>query len=265
MKAQTIRPKVQNGSIARRAPRGETTASRPTVRRTTRSTVRKTAPAQTRTSRRRTKPETQREPDSKIFWMIIVLGTLLTAGFLFGVRSQINTLQLNQAEEKLRDQIDRYSAEQKYLNLDQQRALSPRSREQAVKESGLVQMKLDAQPKAFYTPAKLSLKPEAAPESADEETPQPASAPVAVATNKPTSGKPLFTRSRALQASESAVRVKKVVKERPLAGPRAEKKAEPRGTKNKAVKNTKPAAAKSPKAKTETGKRPTVRASVRRS
>jgi hypothetical protein len=253
MKAQHIRPKVQNGSVARRAPRGESTAARPTVRRAVRSTARKAASAARPAppSRRRVGVETPREPDSKVFWMIVFLGVMLTAGFLFGVRSQINTLQLNQAEEKLRDQIDRYTAEQKFLALDRQRALSPSSREMAVKESGLAPMKFDAQPRAFFLPAKLPVKA-VAPAGASLQDAEPAPDPDEVAVNTP---KPKLARAK----SESTGKAKKAGKDRPAAG----KQAEPRNNKNKAAKVSKPAAAKPPKARNDGGQPPKGKTNVR--
>src|SRR5262249_38737521 len=93
--------------------------------------------------------------DSRVYWLMVLFGALLTAGFLLGLRSQINAHQLNRAEEKLRDELDRYASQEKFLNLDQKRALSPRESERFVKEAGLLQVKLDEKNALAQLPAKL--------------------------------------------------------------------------------------------------------------
>jgi hypothetical protein len=115
MKAQHIRPRVQNGPITRRrAPRAASNA-----------------------------PGAEKRPsDSRVFWLMALAGSVLTVGFLLGLRSQIAAHQLNQAEEKLKNQLDRYASQEKFLALEQQRARSPRESERARKESGLEQLKL---------------------------------------------------------------------------------------------------------------------------
>jgi hypothetical protein len=75
-------------------------------------------------------------------WMMVITGTILAAGFIFALRSQINTYKLGQAEEELRARLDEYAAHQKYLMVDQQRALSATESERASKEAGLSQLKL---------------------------------------------------------------------------------------------------------------------------
>ena len=130
MKAQHIRPKVQNGPIARRGSSREASIAR--------------AAKRSKTSAKTSKSSAGvREPDSRVFWMMVSIGIVLTSGFLLGLRSQINAHQLNRAEEKLKDELDRYVSQQKYLSLQQQRARSPRESERAVKEAGLLQLKLD--------------------------------------------------------------------------------------------------------------------------
>jgi hypothetical protein len=78
-------------------------------------------------------------------WMMVVTGTILAAGFIFALRSHINTYKLGQAEEELRAKLDEYAAHQRYLMVDQQRALSATESERASKEAGLSQLKLNRQ------------------------------------------------------------------------------------------------------------------------
>jgi hypothetical protein len=74
---------------------------------------------------------------------MILIGTLLAAGFVMALRSQNNAYQLGQAEEELRARLDDYSNQQKYLMLDQQRARSASESAQAGKEAGLAQLRLN--------------------------------------------------------------------------------------------------------------------------
>jgi hypothetical protein len=76
-------------------------------------------------------------------WMMVVIGTLLAAGFIFALRSQINIHKLGQAEEELRARLDEYADHQKYLMVDQQRAISATESDRASKEAGLSQLKLN--------------------------------------------------------------------------------------------------------------------------
>ncbi|MGH9844573.1 MAG: hypothetical protein ACREEM_38115, partial [Blastocatellia bacterium] len=139
MKAQHIRPKVQNGPITRRA----SSHKAPSIK-ATKSAQQAKRSAGTSAGVFRGEAE-RREPDSRVFWTMVFAGAVLTAGFVLGLRMQINAHQLNRAEEKLKDELDRYVSQQKFLSLQQQRARSPRESERAVKEAGLLQLKLDQQ------------------------------------------------------------------------------------------------------------------------
>src|SRR5262249_27515820 len=110
-----------------------------------------------RVSRHRRSITPARENDSRVFWLMLLFGALLTTGFLLGLRSQINAHQLNRAEEKLRDELDRYASQQKFLDLDQKRALSPRESERSVKEDGLIQSGLDEKNALAQLPIKSNL------------------------------------------------------------------------------------------------------------
>jgi hypothetical protein len=76
-------------------------------------------------------------------WMMILIGVSLAAGFVFALRSQINTYRIAQAEEQLKVKLDEYTSQQKFLTRDQQRALSAGEVERAGKRNGLDHLKLD--------------------------------------------------------------------------------------------------------------------------
>jgi len=80
---------------------------------------------------------------SRVMWMMILIGVALSAGFVFALRSQINTHRIGQAEERLRVKLDEYTSQQKFLTLDQQRALNTGESARAGRQSGLDQLKLD--------------------------------------------------------------------------------------------------------------------------
>lgn len=80
--------------------------------------------------------------------MMIFIGVALTAGFVFALHSQISAYQLGQAEERLRGKLDDYTDQQKFLMLDQQRALNINASDRAGRQNGLDQLKLD-QPSAL--------------------------------------------------------------------------------------------------------------------
>jgi hypothetical protein len=76
-------------------------------------------------------------------WLMILIGMALAAGFVFALRSQINAYKIAQAEEQLKMKLDDYARRQKFLTLDQQRALSASESERAGRWNGLDQIRLD--------------------------------------------------------------------------------------------------------------------------
>ena len=76
-------------------------------------------------------------------WMMILIGVALAAGFVFALRSQINTYRIAQAEEQLKVKLDEYASQQKFLARDQQRALSAGEVERAGMRNGLDHLKLE--------------------------------------------------------------------------------------------------------------------------
>jgi hypothetical protein len=78
---------------------------------------------------------------AKVMWLMILIGIGLAAGFVFALRSQINTYKIAQAEEKLKSQLDDYTRQQKFLELNKQPAISESDR--AGRWNGLEHLKLD--------------------------------------------------------------------------------------------------------------------------
>jgi len=76
-------------------------------------------------------------------WMMVITGTILAAGFISALRSHINTYKLGQVEEELKAKLDEYADHQKYLMVDQRRALSATESARASKQAGLSQLKLN--------------------------------------------------------------------------------------------------------------------------
>jgi hypothetical protein len=93
-------------------------------------------------------------------WMMILIGTALSAVFIFALRSQINTHKIAQAEERLKTKLDEYASQQKFLALDQQRALNTDESDRAGRRGGLDQLRLDraAQPGAIVNQVPSPLK-----------------------------------------------------------------------------------------------------------
>jgi hypothetical protein len=80
---------------------------------------------------------------ARVMWMMILIGVGLAAGFVFALRSQINTYRIAQAEEQLKMKLDEYSNQQEFLTRDQQRALSAGEVERAGRRNGLYNLRLD--------------------------------------------------------------------------------------------------------------------------
>lgn len=163
MKAHQNRQGVQNGTVVRR------TAPRPAA-----AGESARAPRRRASGRHR---EAAPEHGSRVLWVMMALGGLLTVGFVLGVRSQITAHQINQAEERLRTELDRAATQQKFLAIEQERALSPGESARAGKEAGLLQMKFnEAGGRIHALPARLAARPLAPrPESPESEDEEPAS------------------------------------------------------------------------------------------
>ncbi len=135
MRTQRYLPRIQNGRVAKRQTRSKDSPMSKSFVAPKSSTRRNSARISNRAESRR--------GESSVMWMMIFIGVALTAGFVFALRSQISAHQLGQAEERLREKLDEYSSQQKFLMLDQQRALSASESDRAGKQGGLDQLRLD--------------------------------------------------------------------------------------------------------------------------
>ncbi len=147
MRVQQHSPRVQNGPVAKRQIRSKASAVSKAFG-VSKSPSRGSRSSSNRGSNRRSNRamshhQYRAQRGSKIMWMMVIAGTILAAGFIFALRSQINTYKLGQAEEELRARLDEYAAHQKYLMVDQQRALSATESERASKQAGLIPLKLN--------------------------------------------------------------------------------------------------------------------------
>jgi hypothetical protein len=128
MRAQTYRPRIQNGTITKRPKR--TVSSKASERR---------ASARRAPNRGRRSHKRSRQEGSNLFMTLVFIGALVAAGFVFALRSQINARQLGQAEMRLRSELDDIANRQRYEVLEQQRAMSLSESDRAAQQAGLIQ------------------------------------------------------------------------------------------------------------------------------
>ena len=138
-------PKVRNGAVAKRQTRSKNPAASMVF--SIGSGILRPRPNSRRVSSRmgiraggRRRGEGR---GARVIWLIILIGMALTTGFVFALRSQINAYKIAQAEEQLKMKLDEYASQQKFLTLDQQRALSADESERAGMRNGLVHLELD--------------------------------------------------------------------------------------------------------------------------
>src|SRR5262245_16543081 len=149
MRTQRYLPGIQNGSMAKRQTRSKNSSTSKAFRAfgATRSAPRpRPNRVSSRVSNRAENRDNGRNSEgrgAKVMWMMIWLGIVLCAGFIFALRSQINTYRLGQAEERLREKLDEYTNQRKFLALDQQHALNPGESDRAGRQNRLDQLKLD--------------------------------------------------------------------------------------------------------------------------
>jgi hypothetical protein len=186
MKAQQVNTRIRSGVVAKR--------------RTPQITREAAAPA-----RRTRRHPTEQEQGTSVLWMLMMIGALVAAGFLFALRSQHTVHQLGQAEAQLRNDLDRISLYQRHLALEQQRSLSVRESEQMAKQSGLIQPKLPTAPLAARAAAATTI-------AAKPATTTKQSTIVAKPTAAPALAKPVATRAKPTAAKTSLVTTKASVK-----------------------------------------------------
>jgi len=138
MRTQRYLPRIQNGPVAKRHTRPGNSSISKSFAASKSSSRRNSNRAAARTSGRRSGAGR----GARVIWTMILIGTALAAGFVFALRSQINAHKLGQAEEQLRVKLDEYAGQQKFLMLDQQRALNTSESDRAGREGGLDQLKL---------------------------------------------------------------------------------------------------------------------------
>src|SRR5262245_25276778 len=141
MRTRLYLPKVRNGAVAKRQARSTNPVT----------SIRFSVGAGIPRSRRNTRRVSSRAGGgrrgegrgARVIWLMILIGMALTAGFVFALRSQVNAYKIAQAEEQLKMKLDEYASQQKFLTLDQQRALSAGESERAGRRNGLVHLKLE--------------------------------------------------------------------------------------------------------------------------
>lgn len=150
MRTPRCLPKVRNGVVAKRQARSKNPATsmafsvgagipRPDIPRS-RPTSRRVS---NRAGNRAGSGRRSEGRGSRVMWLMILIGMILTAGFVFALRSRINTYKIAQAEEQLKMKLDEYASQQKFLTLDQQRALNAGESERMGRRNGLDHLKLD--------------------------------------------------------------------------------------------------------------------------
>jgi cytoskeletal protein RodZ len=131
MRAQTYRPRIQNGPVAKRRTRA---AAEKVSDRSVRSR---------RSSRNKRRQSYEWHEGSRVLWVLIFIGALVAAGFIYALRSQISAHQLGQAEAQLKAELEEIANRQRYEIHEQQRALSPREADRAARQAGLIQPRLN--------------------------------------------------------------------------------------------------------------------------
>jgi hypothetical protein len=143
MRAQTYRPRVQNGPISKR----KTSASRAATRKTT-----------ARRAPQRGRRKSREREGSNLFLSLVIVGALVATGFVFSLRSQISARQIGEAETRLRTELDDIANQQRYEILERQRATRPSESDRAAQQAGLIQPRFD-QPKTGAGQVALSREP----------------------------------------------------------------------------------------------------------
>ncbi|MBI1766607.1 MAG: hypothetical protein HYR56_34800 [Acidobacteria bacterium] len=95
-----------------------------------------------------------------VFGAVLFAGALLALVFVTALHWQRQALQLGQQEVELRSQIDLSANEQRQLQVEQNRARSPRETADRSRQAGLAQYKLDERPFGYKPkPAAKGAKP----------------------------------------------------------------------------------------------------------
>jgi hypothetical protein len=145
MRTPRYLPGVRNGAVAKRQARSKNpaTSSKALGAFSVGEGIPRPRPNSRRVSNRAGDRRRSEGRGSRVMWVMILTGVALAAGFVFALRSQINAYRIAQAEEQLKTKLDEYAGQQKFLTLDQQRALSAGESDRAGRRSGLDHLKLD--------------------------------------------------------------------------------------------------------------------------
>src|SRR5262245_24831296 len=145
MRTPRYLPGVRNGAVAKRQARSKNpaTSSKALGAFSVGEGIRRPRPNSRRVSNRAGDRRRSEGRGSRVMWVMILTGVALAAGFVFALRSQINAYRIAQAEEQLKTKLDEYAGQQKFLTLDQQRALSAGESDRTGRRSGLDHLKLD--------------------------------------------------------------------------------------------------------------------------
>ena len=143
MRRQRYQPGIQNGPVAKRRTGSKNSATSKAFAATRTSSRRHTNQFSNRLSNRPGRRRHDEGRGSSVMWMMILVGAAISAVFIFALRSQINTHKIAQAEERLKLKLDEYASQQKFLAIDQQRALNTTESDLVGRRNGLDQLKLD--------------------------------------------------------------------------------------------------------------------------
>jgi hypothetical protein len=145
MRTPRYLPRVRNGAVAKRQARSKNSvkSSKALGAFSVGAGVPRSRQNSRWTSSRAVDRRRSEGREARVMWMMILIGVALAAGFVFALRSQINTYRIAQAEEQLKVKLDEYTSHQKFLARDQQRALSAGEVERAGMRNGLDYLKLE--------------------------------------------------------------------------------------------------------------------------
>ncbi|MBK7601558.1 MAG: hypothetical protein IPJ07_24755 [Acidobacteria bacterium] len=128
MRAQTYRPRVQNGSV---------------VRRQTAATARKSSAKKAVAVKRAT--VAGRDQGASVLWMLLLIGMIIAGIFIYSIRSQNKAIYLSQTESSLKKELGDLANRQRHEMVEQNAALKPDESFKTAVRSGLIQPSLTRQ------------------------------------------------------------------------------------------------------------------------
>ena len=128
MRAQTYRPRVQNGSV---------------VRRQTAATARKSSAKKSVAVKRAT--VAGRDQGASVLWVLLLIGMIIAGIFIYSIRSQNKAIYLSQTESSLKKELGDLANRQRHEMVEQNAALKPDESFKAAVRSGLIQPSLTRQ------------------------------------------------------------------------------------------------------------------------